>query len=332
MHTKSRKFSLVGLIASLLTLACAAPQPAASQALRSQTGPYELEVLVNGVTAPTYQHDGETHILGQQGNRYILRVHNRSNRRIEAVVSVDGLDVIDGQAGDFAHKRGYLVPAWGSVDIDGWRLNDREAAAFRFAAIADSYAAKTGRARNVGVIGVAVFPERQVPVPAPRPRPTLVEPERSAAPAEREYDDRSANFSGSGLGRSSDRMESAPAAPAPAAAATGSMQAPQKSSASAESEAKGASADTAQRRARSGLGTEFGEAVASEIRQVQFKRANSHKPAYVIGARYNDRNGLLALGIDVDGDGDDIALRQSASPFPTSERRYARPPTDWRRN
>jgi hypothetical protein len=87
------------------------------------------------------------------------------------------------------------------------------------------------------------------------------------------------------------------------------------------------------RRARSGLGTEFGEALTSEIREVPFKRADPSTPAYLLGARYNDRAGLLALGIDVDADGStsDLALRQSANPFPVSDRRYARPPLGWQR-
>jgi hypothetical protein len=155
--------------------ACAAPQPVSAEPLRARSGSYELQVVVDGAPAPTYVHAGETYVLGQQGSRYRLRIVNRSARRVEAVVSVDGLDVTDGQAGDFAHKRGYLVPAWGQVELDGWRLSERQAAVFRFAAIEDSYAAKTGRPRNVGVIGVAIFPERSVqpkamPVQVPAPR------------------------------------------------------------------------------------------------------------------------------------------------------------------
>ena len=48
------------------------------------------------------------------------------------------------EAADFRNKRGYIVPAWGSVDIDGWRLSRAQVAAFRFSSVADSYAARTG--------------------------------------------------------------------------------------------------------------------------------------------------------------------------------------------
>src|SRR6185369_10723862 len=101
-----------------------------------------------------------------------LRILNHTGRRVEAVTSVDGRDAIDGKTADVRSKRGYLVPAWGAVEIDGWRLSRAEVAAFRFSAVADSYADRTGSARDVGVIGVAIFPERYV---AP-PRPLYVPP------------------------------------------------------------------------------------------------------------------------------------------------------------
>jgi hypothetical protein len=303
-------FSGVAWLGLWLLAACAAPQPAAAQPLQAQTGPYELEVLVGGVAAKTFLHEGETHVLGRASERYMLRVHNRSSRRIEAVVSVDGLDVIDGKPGDYTRKRGYLVPAYGSVDIDGWRVSEREAAAFRFGAIQDSYAARTGRPRNIGVIGVAVFPERELPIA--RPYVSRDGYRRSSPLA----DDRAAE------------REAPPPAAAPAASSL------QKSEARGSAESSGAGAPRAEaRRSRSGLGTEFGEALSSQITEVPFKRANATTPTVLIGARYNDRAGLLALGIDVDGCGDeDLALRQSASPFPVAERRYARPPSGWRRD
>jgi hypothetical protein len=53
------------------------------------------------------------------------------------------------------------------VEIDGFRQSVDTVAAFRFGSVRGSYAAqKTGDARNVGVIGVAIFNERGTnPVP-----------------------------------------------------------------------------------------------------------------------------------------------------------------------
>jgi hypothetical protein len=316
-------------IGSLLVAAdsCAATPLAGAGGLRDRAGGYEVTVLVDGVPASTYFHDGDTYVLGQLGARYTLRVSNHSGRRIEAVVSVDGRDVIDGRPADFRGKRGYLVPAWGSVDIDGWRISHAQAAAFRFSSVPDSYAARTGSAREVGVVGVAIFPERYLPprvyrqpyaLPSPRPYDRY------------EYDDLGASRDAapSGAGRS---------APAPASPpAPGRGAAPSAPSASGEGRAYGDGVGAPREyRARPGLGTEYGEAVSSPIYEVEFVRANPSRPALVLGVRYNDREGLLALGIPVDGDpmacDRDLDLRRTAEPFPVSDRRFAAPPPGWRR-
>jgi hypothetical protein len=87
-------------------------------------------------------------------------IRNRTQNRLELVVSVDGLDVIDGRPASFS-KRGYLVDPQGELEIDGFRQSMDTVAAFRFGSVRGSYASqKTGDSRNVGVIGLAVFHER----------------------------------------------------------------------------------------------------------------------------------------------------------------------------
>ncbi len=98
-------------------------------------------------------------VLGRAGDAYTIVVHNRSPHRFEVVASVDGLDVIDGKTADFSH-RGYILRSYGEVRIDGFRQSSASVAAFRFGSVSDSYAAQTGTARNVGVIGIALFGER----------------------------------------------------------------------------------------------------------------------------------------------------------------------------
>lgn len=113
----------------------------------------------NGSALPTFQSNGRMLVQGEIGQRYMISISNQSSNRFEAVVTVDGLDVIDGRAGSFA-KRGYLIQPFGSVEIDGFRQSMDEVAAFRFGSVRGSYAAQKGSDRNVGVIGVAVFAER----------------------------------------------------------------------------------------------------------------------------------------------------------------------------
>jgi hypothetical protein len=99
-------------------------------------------------------------IVGEAGHRYTIVVRNRTPNRIECVISVDGLDVIDGRAASF-QKRGYLVGPHGELEIEGFRQSVDNVASFRFGSVRGSYAnQKHGETRNVGVIGVAFFHER----------------------------------------------------------------------------------------------------------------------------------------------------------------------------
>jgi hypothetical protein len=101
---------------------------------------------------------GRTHFVGDDGDRYTIQLQNHTGNRFEAVTTVDGLDVIDGRRGSFS-KRGYLIAPFATVEIDGFRRSTQEVAAFRFGSVKNSYAARKGDDRNVGVIGVAVFHE-----------------------------------------------------------------------------------------------------------------------------------------------------------------------------
>lgn len=103
--------------------------------------------------------DGHVVAVGSDGDRYMVRVSNHSPVRIEAVATVDGLDVIDGSDGDM-NKRGYVVAPYDTLDIEGFRESQGSVRAFRFGHVSDSYAARRGKDRNVGVVGVAVFRER----------------------------------------------------------------------------------------------------------------------------------------------------------------------------
>ena len=105
------------------------------------------------------QTGDRTYVMGQAGSRYEIVLTNHTDHRFEAVATVDGLDVLTGEAGA-VHGRGYLLMPYQRLEIEGFRQSSDVVAAFRFSKVADSYAAKTGQARNVGVIGVAFFDER----------------------------------------------------------------------------------------------------------------------------------------------------------------------------
>jgi hypothetical protein len=99
-------------------------------------------------------------VVGEAGRRYSIVVHNRSELRLEVVLSVDGLDVINGRPASFG-KRGYLIDPHRQLVVEGFRQSTEAVAAFRFGSVRESYAhQKYGDTRNVGVIGIAIFNER----------------------------------------------------------------------------------------------------------------------------------------------------------------------------
>src|SRR5882672_6453192 len=123
---------------------------------------------VTGERIPVHAHRGRLYVAGTPGAKYSLLLNNKTGGRVLTVVSVDGVNVITGDTAAPAQS-GYVLNPWGSVDIEGWRKNMSEVAAFVFTALPESYAARTGRPGNVGVIGVAVFREYRAPRPTRAP-------------------------------------------------------------------------------------------------------------------------------------------------------------------
>ena len=99
-------------------------------------------------------------VVGEEGRRYSIVVRNRSDLHLEVVLSVDGLDVMDGRTASF-RKRGYVIEPRRQLVVEGFRQSTDAVAAFRFGPVRESYAnQKYGDTRNVGVIGIALFNER----------------------------------------------------------------------------------------------------------------------------------------------------------------------------
>jgi hypothetical protein len=212
-----------------------------------------------GRTLETWRHRGQLYVVGTPGNRYAVQVANRSGGRVLGVVSVDGINVVSGETAA-APQSGYVLAPGQSADIAGWRKSMDEVAAFYFTSVADSYAGRTGRAENTGVIGVAVFQELVPP-------PVALVPQRK------------------GYGESRDAASSGNApAPASAPAAEGRMKT--ESLASSESAA----------RAEKKLGTGHGERLNAPIEYTSFRRASS-TPAELITIYYDSRANLMARGI-----------------------------------
>ena len=125
----------------------------------------EIVDRTTGRTLTTYTHEGRFYVAGTPGDRYAVRLRNRTGGRLLTVVSVDGVNVLTGDTAA-PNQTGYVLSPQERTDIAGWRKSETEVAAFYFTRLPDSYAARTDRPGNVGVIGVAVFKE-YVPPPPP---------------------------------------------------------------------------------------------------------------------------------------------------------------------
>ncbi|MCH8618206.1 hypothetical protein [Undibacterium sp. TS12] len=138
-----------------------------------------------GERLPIWRHHGSNYVAGRPGDRYAIEITNKTGGRILSVLSVDGVNVLNGATAS-PSQAGYVLGAWQPVEVKGWRKNMDEVAAFYFTQLPDSYAARTGRPDNVGVIGVALFREYVEPVVINRSEEEryAAAPKASAAPAE----------------------------------------------------------------------------------------------------------------------------------------------------
>ena len=128
-------------------------------ALAGQPAEVEVYDRTDGRLLPIYWHAGERHVAGEPGHEYEIRVRNRTDGRLLAVTSVDGVDVLSGRTASY-DQGGYVLDPRGRLSVDGWRKSMDQVAAFYFTSLPNSYAARTGRPDNVGVIGIALFREK----------------------------------------------------------------------------------------------------------------------------------------------------------------------------
>ena len=127
----------------------------------------DLEIVdrATGQTLEAYRHLGRDWVAGDPGERYAVRLVNRTGQRVLVVLSVDGVNAVSGETAA-PDQSGYVLEPWERAEIAGWRKSLKEIAQFYFTALPDSYAARTDRPDNVGVIGAAVFREKARPRPA----------------------------------------------------------------------------------------------------------------------------------------------------------------------
>lgn len=128
----------------------------------------DVDILVNDRPVKKLAHQSKTFIESKHWTEYSIRLRNNDAARRLVVVSVDGINVIDGQAAG-STKAGYVLNGYNSFDIKGFRTSNDVVHPFKFNRKGRSYAAKSevtqGDVRNCGVIGVEVYCEKVTPQP-----------------------------------------------------------------------------------------------------------------------------------------------------------------------
>jgi hypothetical protein len=300
---KRRFFSTALALSAVASFSACAQSPERSYAPptpSSRIGSLmQISVVDRGTGAelPIYRHHGEYWVAGRPGARYAIRARNAMGERIMAVMSVDGVNVVTGETAGVG-QNGYVFSASERSDITGWRKSDSQIAAFEFAAAGNSYASRTGRPDDVGVIGVAMFRER---MPEPLPPPITPYPRRDEY-GERE---RRSESSSSYQGDARAKAGSADSAPAAEASASGSMARQAAPSPS--------------------LGTAHGRRETSYVGKTTFERAQS-SPDEVVRIRYDSRENLVAAGVIPVPPPPRWPRPAGPSPFPGSDPGYVPDP------
>jgi len=253
---------------------------------------------VENRTLPVYRHEGRYYVVGKPGNEYQVRVRNRTGQEILSVISVDGVNAVTGETANW-DQTGYVFSGHQSFDIRGWRKSMDRIAAFYFTEHQNSYAARTGRPDNVGVIGVALFRKYYEPPvridppvrPWPRPQPRQDSPYPSSS---------SEDLSGSapGSARSEDSASAPATRGAPMEEQAAAPMARDRASAGSSIGPRGFdSGGIAQApRKSTTLGTGHGRSEVSHVTNTEFTRATAN-PAEVITIHYNTHENLVRLGV-----------------------------------
>lgn len=285
--TRSRLLRASALCAAL----AAAVGSASALSPRGDAGKVAEVSIVERATGrvlPIYRHQGELWVAGRPGANYAVRIRSLEDRRIMAVISVDGVNAINGKTASSRADNGYVLDAADSYDVTGWRKSNESVAAFYFSQSDMSYASRTGRPKDVGVIGVALYREKL-------PEPIVYE-----GPV---YESRSTS--------------KATAESSAAAADNAAANAPNKDSMARR-------APSATPSPAPSLGTGHGAVENSQVGQTEFE-ADTRSPRRVVRIRYDSYENLVAKGV-IREPQPRPPVQRTPSPFPADNGFVPDPP------
>jgi hypothetical protein len=229
----------------------------------------DVQVLVGGQTVPLYgspKGDDRMYFEALKGRNYSVVLRNRTGERVGVLLTVDGLNVIDGNLSNRTnHEPMYVLDAYESATIQGWRTSLSDIRKFVFVDEQRSYAERTGQGNgDLGWIRVTSYREQ---------RPIAWWPTREkVAPQPYRNEDQGRDELRKDAPESAPEMEATPAPEGAMEMRRGQAQ-----------------------ESKSNPGTGWGEHGYDPVRQVDFRAAAQPTDRMVL--RYEYASGLRALGI-----------------------------------
>jgi hypothetical protein len=270
----------------LLFVGAAAVPAQEGRVVRPHYGSFGVEVLAGGGPLEVIYGRGRRYVEAREGEEYELLVRNPLPVRVAVALSVDGLNTIDARRTSAWEASKWVVEPYGTIRVSGWQMSSTRARRFYFTTERDSYAARLGRASDLGVITAVFFREY-----APRPRPVTPPPYYEPGPRER----------------------------------SGAQQENDMRAESAERKSRGGAAATRPPRDDEGYAaTGIGRSVGHSVEWIQMPLERT--PAAELTVRYEYRDALVRLGLLPRPRRDEGGLRKRERARGFEEPRYSPEP------
>ncbi len=293
--TAARVTALLVALAAVVSLAGAAGatvrwNPQVRPDLWADGNLVDVQLRVDGDAAPLYlspKGDRRLYFEAFAGRNYSVVLKNNTGRRIGVLLTVDGLNVVNGEITKLsANEPMYVLDPWESATIQGWRSSLNDVRRFVFVDERRSYAERTGQANSdMGWIRVLAFREQ-------RPFPSF-------GGWRGLYDTPSGqNWREPAPGRDDRATDQAEAAPAPQA--RGDARRPTLQRQDEGSAQKNMAGLESQEGGGSYPGTGWGDRRTDRVHYVDFTAERTATDQLVF--RYEYARGLIALGIYPDRD------------------------------
>jgi hypothetical protein len=125
----------------------------------------DVKLEVDGATAPLYFAPGRfdrRYLQAFAGRNYSIVLRNNTGNRIAVLLAVDGLNAVNGEITSLRSSEPmYVLDAWQTATIPGWRTSLDEVRRFVFVDEKRSYAERTGQSNSdMGWIRVLAFREQ----------------------------------------------------------------------------------------------------------------------------------------------------------------------------